>query len=360
MADVLNSQVVYIAPPVDRGLPDPAVSFEIARTPFDPETVELGAGEVLVKNRYLSIDPYHRFGLYDPRVSRSHFPATAIGTVIGTFGISDVIRSNNDAFHPGDVVYGWVRWETFTRVQAANTQYLEVVRADLDPIYYLGPLGTPGLTGYGGLTQVGKPKSGETILVSGTTGAVGMVVAQTAKKLGLRVVGAAATVEKASFLTDELGLDAAINYRNSTSLDEALSAACPEGIDIYFDLVGGEMLDAALLHMNQGGRIPAPGMASQYNLPPEKRYGIRNLHAIIGNDITIQSYRNDSFVHLLPEMRDRLAAWLKDGSMKFRNDVSYGVEAIPAGLADLFTGGRFGKKIVATATDQATTPVEIA
>ena len=206
----------------------------MVKTPFEMDAVHLQPHEVLVKNRSLSIDPYHRFGLYDPAVTHSHFPATKPGTIISTYGISEVMRSKNPEYAPGDIVYAWVRWETCTVVDEANLRYVHTVKPAIDPVYYLGPLGTPGLTGYAGITQVAKPKQGETVVVSATTGAVGMVAAQVAKRLGVTVVGMASSDEKVRYLIDELGLDAAFNYRTASSLDAALKEHCPDGIDIFF------------------------------------------------------------------------------------------------------------------------------
>src|SRR5207245_10111201 len=151
-----------------------------------------------------------------------------------------------------------------------------------------------------------KPRSGETIVVSATTGAVGMVASQVAKALRLRVVGIAGSDEKVRYLVDQLGLDAAFNYRTAASLEDALKKHCPDGIDIFFDLVGGKLLDAALPQMKRGGRIPSAGMVSQYNLPHDQRYGLKNLHRIVGMDITIQSYRSSSWEHLVAAMREEL------------------------------------------------------
>jgi len=170
--------------------------------------VNLKAGEVLVENQYLSIDPYHRFGLYDPAVTRSQFPVTKPGTVISTYGVSRVVRSANPKFAVGDLLYSCVRWERFTVVDEPNLQYLQKVKAGVDPVHYLGPLGAPGLTGYAGITQIARLKSGETIVVSATAGAVGMVASQLAKRRGLTVVGMAGSDEKVRYLVDELGLDA--------------------------------------------------------------------------------------------------------------------------------------------------------
>jgi NADPH-dependent curcumin reductase CurA len=239
-----------------------------------------------------------------------------------------------------------VRWERFTVVTEPNLQYLQKVKADVDPVHYLGPLGAPDLTAYAGMTQIARPRSGETIVVSATTGAVGMVASQLAKTLGLTVVGMAGSDQKVRYLLDELGLDAAFNYRTAASLEDALEKHCPQGIDIFFDLVGGEILDAALTQMKCGGRVPSAGMVSQYNLPHDKRYGLKNLHSIVGMDITIQSYRSSSWEHLVAEMREELETPLSDGSMKFKTHVAEGLENLPAAFHGMFTGQSFGKTVV--------------
>src|SRR5438876_12433819 len=214
---MIQTQIVYTKPPADGGLPDPAGTFNVVHTPFDIEATSLKAGEVLVENQYLSIDPYHRFGMYDPAVTRSQFPLTEPGSIISTYGVSRVVRSANPEYAVGDLLYSWVRWERFTVVDEPNLQYLQKVNAGNDPVHYLGPLGGPGLTGYAGITRIAKPEAGETIVVSATTGAVGMVASQLAKRLGLTVVGMAGSDEKVRYLVDELGLDAAFNYRTAAS-----------------------------------------------------------------------------------------------------------------------------------------------
>src|SRR6266571_3920324 len=281
---IQNTQIVYAKPPADGALPDPAGTFNVVHTPFDTEAVNLKAGEVLVENHYLSIDPYHRFGLYDPALARSQFPATKPGTIISTYGVSRVLRSANPKYVMGDLLYSWVRWERFTVVDEPNLQYLQKVKAGIDPVHYLGPLGAPGLTGYAGITRIAKPKRGETIVVSATTGAVGMVASQLAKRLGLTVVGMAGSDEKVRYLVDELGLDAAFNYRTVPSLEDALKKHCPQGIDIFFDLVG--------------------------------------------------------------EMREEFEAPLSDGRMKFKTYVAEGLENLPAAFYGMFTGESFGKTVV--------------
>src|SRR2546421_11571371 len=308
-----NIQVVYVHPPTESASLDADTTFHVVKTPFETDAVRLQPNEVLLKNLYLSIDPYHRFGLYDPAVAYSQFPATRPGTIISTYGISEVVRSKNREYAPGEIVYAWVRWETCTVVDEANLQYVHTVKPDIDPVYYLGPLGTPGLTGYAGITQVAKPKQGETVVVSATTGAVGMVAAQVAKRLGVTVVGMASSDEKVRYLVDELGLD------------------------------------AALPHMKRGGRIPSAGMLSQYNAPHDQRYGVKNLHSIVGMDITIQSYRNTTWEHLLWKMQEQLGGWLREGSMKFKMHIVEGVEHVPTAFTGIFTGENFGKTVVKVA-----------
>src|SRR5258706_10761371 len=148
-----NIQVVYVQPPADSEPLDTDISFKVVHTPFDMDAVPLKVNEVLVKNLYVSVDPYHRFGLYDPALTHSHFPATKCGTIISTYGISEVVRSNNVDFAPGEILYAWVRWEKFTVVDQSNLQYLQKVENKIDTVYYLGPLVGPWLTGYPGRTQ---------------------------------------------------------------------------------------------------------------------------------------------------------------------------------------------------------------
>src|SRR3989440_9648558 len=299
-----NIQVVYVHPPTEYAPLDADTTFHVVKTPLETDAVRLQPNEVLVKNLYFSIDPYHRFGLYDPAVAHSPFPATKPGTIISTYGISEVVRSKNPEYAPGDIVYAWVRWETFTVIDEANLQYLHTVTPDLDPVYYLGPLGTPGLTGYAGITQVAKPKKGETVVVSATTGAVGMVAAQVAKRLGLTVVGMASSDEKVRYLVDELGLDAAFNYRTASSLDDALKEHCPDGIDIFFIWFAGKILDPPCLPMKLVGVFPRLGWVQSINSPHDQRYGVKNLHSLVGMDVSIKAYRNSTWEHLLGKMQD--------------------------------------------------------
>lgn len=176
-----------------------------------------------------------------------------------------------------------------------------------------------------------------------------MVVAQMAKQLGLTVVGMANSDEKVRYLVDELGIDSAFNYRTADSLEQTLKELCPDGIDIFFDLVGGEILDAALPNMRQGGRIPSAGMVSQYNLSHDQRYGLKNLHSIVGMEITIQSYVNSRWEHLMPQMQQELGGWLTDGRMKFKMFVTEGIENLPKAFNGIFSGESFGKAVVKVA-----------
>ena len=339
--EMTNRQVVYTAPPVDADF-QPEASFDLTETTI---TDKIAAGEVLVRNRLLSVDPYHRFGLYDPATAESQFPATVPGTVIGTFGAGTVIATRNNAFPVGAMVYGWLRWENITKVPSTDTQFLEVIDTRDDAAWYLGPLGTPGLTGYAGLTQIGKPKAGETALIPATGGGVGSTAAQVAKHRGLRVVGTAGSADKADELRERFALDEVINHR-AGSLEESIRLACPDGIDIYLDLVGGAMLDAALANLNQGARVPCAGMVSQYDLPANQRYRLANLERIVGMDITIQSYRNDTYSDLQAVMRDELRPLLRNEEMAFLTHRSTGVDSIPGALQQVLQGNTTGKRVI--------------
>ncbi len=341
-----NRQVVYAAAPAAGALPDPKLTFELTESPTEGLLEMLAQDEVLVQNHLLSVDPYHRVSLYDPAKTSSSSPPTPIGTILGTHGTGQIIASNNDRFPVGSHVCGWLRWEQVTQVSAANSSYLEILDPDLDPVLYLGPLGTPGLTGWAGVTQVAQLAPGQLALISGVNGAVGSMAAQTAKHLGLKVIGTAGSDEKAAELKSRLNVDAVINHRHAGSLQGAVGQACPDGIDFYFDVVGGELLDAAIANMNEGGHIAIAGMISQNNLAPEQRYGLKNLPETVGMDITIQTYDNGAYKHLLPEMRATMGPLLRDGTIVFSPHITAGIETMPTALHDIFSGKAQGTRIV--------------
>jgi NADPH-dependent curcumin reductase CurA len=210
--------------------------------------------------------------------------------------------------------------------------------------WYLGVLGMPGMTAYVGLLDIGKPKAGETVYVSAAAGAVGQIVGQLARMQGCRVVGSAGSDDKVAWLTREAGYDAAFNYKTSGPLGAALGEHCPKGIDVYFENVGGAMLDAVLTRMNVRGRIAACGMISQYNL--EQPEGVHNLMAVVGNRLTIQGFIVSDHFDRLPQFIQQMTGWLADGKVVYREDVAEGIENAPAAFIGMLKGENFGKQVV--------------
>ena len=253
--------------------------FELVETPLS----EPGEGEVLVRNVYMSVDPYMRGRMVD---RRSYVPPFQLGEPLAGGAVGQVLASRHPGFAEGDCVSGMQGWRECFAAPGGNLRKIDPKPAPLS--YHLGVLGMPGLTAYVGLHDIGKPKAGETVFVSAATGAVGSVVGQLARIRGCRTVGSAGSDTKVKVLLEELGFDAAFNYRTA-DLDEALAQACPDGIDVYFDNVGGDQLDAALDRMNPFGRIAACGMISTYNAetPPP---GPRNQIYLVGKRITMQGF----------------------------------------------------------------------
>ena len=207
--------------------------------------------------------------------------------------------------------------------------------------------GMPGLTAYAGFTQVGRPKKGDFVFVSAASGAVGQLVGQLAKIAGCYVVGSAGTDEKVGLLKTKFGYDDAFNYKSETDLGAALKRRLPDGVDIYFDNVGGATLDAALLHMRDGGRVAVCGMISQYNL--EERDGLRNLYCVIPKAIRVEGFNVGRFFHLYERFEEEMAGYIKDGKVAVVEDVVEGIESAPAALIGLFSGKNVGKQVVAIA-----------
>lgn len=326
-----NLQVLLASRP--EGLPRTS-DFEIVQGRIrQPED-----GEVLVRNIYLSLDPAMRGWMTD---RKSYIPPVQIGEVMRGLTVGEVITSRAEGFAVGDLVSGALGWQQLTTVTADQ---LTPLPPGAPLRVALGPVGMTGLTAYFGLLDVGKPKSGETVLVSAAAGAVGSVVGQIAKIKGCRVVGTAGTDDKCRWLTEELGFDAAINYKTE-DLGEEIPRACPRGVDIYFDNVGGETLDTALRFINRGARIVVCGAISQYNAT-EPVPGPANYLALL-----VQRARMEGFI--IFDYKDRygegvadLARWVAEGKIVFREDVVEGLENAPAALLRLFDGSNTGKLMV--------------
>jgi hypothetical protein len=296
-------------------------------------------GEVLVKVRYLSIDPTIRGWLND---APGYLPPIGLGEVIRSGGIGEVIASNNDAYPVGATVFGMLGWQEYAVVDA-NGQ-LAVVPEGVDPTWVLSVFGITGMTAYFGLLDIGQPQAGDTVVVSGAAGATGSVVGQIAKLVGAsRVVGIAGTDEKCAWLTDELGFDAAINYRRENVMVR-LSETCPDGIDVFFDNVGGRILDAALAHLAMKARVVICGAISQYN--SEVTEGPKNYLSLISKRARMEGFLILDYLDRFPEAQLKMFEWVLGGSIQHKEDIVDGLEHAGDALNLLFSGENSGKVIV--------------
>nr|GME01332.1 2-alkenal reductase (NADP(+)-dependent)-like [Ipomoea batatas] len=245
----------------------------------------------------------------------------------------------------GDLVWGMTGWEEYTIITDTQAKDLfKIEHTDVPLSYYTGLLGMPGMTAYVGFYEVCSPKKGDTVYVSAASGAVGQLVGQLAKLFGCYVVGSAGTNQKVDLLKNKFGFDEAFNYKEEQDLDAALKRYFPDGIDIYFENVGGKMLDAVLLNMKLHGRIAACGMISQYNL--EKPEGVHNSFCLISKRIRMQGFLVFDYYHLYPKYLDMILPYIKKGLVTYVEDVAQGLEAAPAALIGLFSGRNVGKQVV--------------
>lgn len=300
-----------------------------------------GDGEVLVRGIYMSLDPYMRGRM---REGKSYVPPTELGTPMPAGVVGEVVESKAEQFSPGDIVEGLLGWQTHGVMPAAE---LRKVDASLAPISTaLGVLGMPGMTAYFGLLEVGQPREGETVVVSAASGAVGGLVGQIAKIKGCRAVGIAGGPEKCAYVKDELGFDAAVDYKAETDLKAALKTACPDGIDVYFDNVGGPILDTVLTQINLRARIAICGMISEYNRETPE-LAPRPTRALLVNRARMEGLIVFDWAKRYPEGMTAMAGWIKDGKIKFREDIrDVGLEGAVDAFLGLLKGENFGKLVV--------------
>ncbi|MCY4263597.1 MAG: NADP-dependent oxidoreductase [Gammaproteobacteria bacterium] len=310
-------------------------NFKLVETELSPP----GPGEVLIDQRFLSVDPYMRGRMREDAV---YADAYQLNHAMYGGAIGEVIESGSDKFKPGDIVLNGGAWRD--RILAKDKTLGLIQPFDPEQLsLYLGTLGMPGLTAYVGLLKFGEPKEGETVFVSAASGAVGANVCQIAKLKGCRVVGSVGSDSKAKWLQEECGVDAVINYKTCGKLTPALMQAAPEGIDVYFENVGGEHLEAAINVLNPFGRITACGMISGYN---EAQPGPRNMMLIVGKKLRISGFIISDHGDMQSQFLADMEAWVRDGKIKSKETIIEGVEnAIDAFLA-LFSGDNFGKMIV--------------
>lgn len=300
-------------------------------------------GGVLRRTLYLSLDPYMRGRMRE--VAGYTTPAT-LGTPMVGGTVSQVIESKSESFAVGDYVLGYDGWQEYGVSDGKDLRKLDPSKAPLS--YALGALGMPGLTAYAALLDIGKPKAGETVVVSAAAGAVGSLVGQIARVLGCRAVGLAGSDEKCRFVTEDLGFDACINYKTEP-LDEALKAACPNGIDVYYDNVAGAVLEAVLGHINLGARIPLVGLISQYNAatPPPGP----NLMPLLVKRALIHGFLVVDHTHREEAFQGDMSKWIREGSVKVVEDTVEGLENAPEAFLGLFSGKNVGKLLVKVSPD---------
>ncbi|CAI0394892.1 unnamed protein product [Linum tenue] len=307
---------------------------------------ESAAAGVLLKNLYLSCDPYMR-----PRMrnsSGSYVGAFQPGSPLSGYGVAKVLESGHPNFEKGDLVWGSTGWEEYT-VSTEPGQLFKIQHKDVPLSYYTGILGMPGMTAYVGLYELCSPKKGEYVYVSAASGAVGQLVGQFAKLAGCYVVGSAGSQEKVDLLKNKFGFDEAFNYKEEQDLAAALKRYFPQGIDIYFENVGGKMLDAVLGNMRLRGRIAVCGMISQYNL--ESPEGVHNLASLIMNRIRMEGFIVSDHYHLYPKYLEMVVPKIKEGKIVYVEDTAEGLDNAPAALVGLFYGRNVGKQVVKVADD---------
>uniref|UniRef100_A0A1J3GVC4 2-alkenal reductase [NAD(P)(+)] n=1 Tax=Noccaea caerulescens TaxID=107243 RepID=A0A1J3GVC4_NOCCA len=319
---------------------------------FTTTTVELrvpeGSKSVLVKNLYLSCDPYMRSRMGKPAAAGIAQSFTVGKPILG-FGVSRVIESGHPDYKKGDLLWGIVGWEEYSVVTPIPDMHFKIHDTDVPLSYYTGLLGMPGMTAYAGFYEVCSPKKGETVYVSAASGAVGQLVGQFAKMMGCYVVGSAGSKEKVDLLKTKFGFDDAFNYKQEQDLSAALKRCFPKGIDIYFENVGGKMLDAVLLNMNTFGRVAVCGMISQYNL--EDHEGVYNLTNIIYKRIRIQGFAVFDHYDKYSKFLEFVIPSIKEGKIAYVEDVAEGLEKAPEALIGLFHGKNVGKQVVVVARE---------
>ncbi|KEY66652.1 hypothetical protein S7711_01945 [Stachybotrys chartarum IBT 7711] len=342
-----TSNKTWVFSKIPDSYPVPGEHITVQDRPIDLSAPP--ANGVIVEILSASMDPYLRGRMRDPSI-KSYMPAFELNAPIVNGTVSRVLKSDNKDFAEGDLLFANLPVAQYARVDEATLAKAQKIQNPygLDIELFLGPLGMPGLTAYSALHKIGKPKAGETIFVSSAAGAVGQVVGTIAKREGLKVIGSVGSDEKLKFITEELGFDAGFNYKKESVFD-ALPRLAPDGIDINWENVGGEHLEAALANMNKGGRVPLCGMIESYNTPRDQQRGIRGLMQLIGKAITMQG-----FLVGMPEFgpayakehQEKVQAWLADGSFKAKLHVVEGIDKASEAFVEMLKGGNLGKAVL--------------
>jgi hypothetical protein len=328
----MNRQVHLKSRPT--GAPSPK-NFEIVEAPMP--SLDRSGLDVLRRTIYLSLDPYMRGRMSD---APSYAAPVGIGDTMCGHTVSEVVESRIPAFRPGDIVAGYDGWQQFAASSGTDLRKLDT---SLPVSTALSVLGMPGMTAFVGLLDIGQPKAGETVVVSAASGAVGSVVGQLAKIRGCRAVGIAGSAEKCRYVTDELGFDACVNYKTE-DFQAALRAACPDRIDIDFENVGGAVLAAVLKHLNRGARIPLCGLIADYNATGDA--GGPSLRAILTNRALIKGFIVSDHNDRAPAFLKEVTPLVREGRIKYREDIVEGLDAAPSAFVGLLEGRNFGKLLV--------------
>jgi len=297
-----------------------------------------GEGEILLKSVYVSVDPYLR-----GKMNGTHPPTFELNESIASKIIAEVVESNNESFKKGDYVSGYLKWQKY---QLSDGKALQKIDSNTAPLSaYLGVLGITGLSAYIALMDIGKPRKGETLVVSGAAGAVGSIVGQIGKIIGCKIVGIVGTEEKIDLIKTKFGYDEAINYKTTPDMKAAIAQLCPEGVDIYFDNVGGSISDGVIANMNNYGRIPVCGTISNYN-DIEEQTSPSLLPIVVYRFLTIQGFLIGDHAVRFPGVIAQLSAWLKEGKITYSETILEGFDKLPEAFIGLFEGRNEGKMIV--------------
>ena len=307
---------------------------------IEEENPVAGEGQVLLKTNYVSVDPYLRGRMSE---AKSYVPPFNLNEPVKSALIAEVVESNHPDFKTGEFVSGLLEWKEMQVSDGKGLIKVDAQAADLSA--YLGILGMTGLTAYIGLQEIGKPKAGETLVVSGAAGAVGSIVGQIGKILGCRVIGLAGSDAKTSMLEQDFGFDVALNYKTTKDMKAAIATAAPDGVDVYFDNVGGEISDAVLANVNQFARVPVCGAISSYN-ETAVAMGPRVQSILVKTSTLMQGFIVSNYSAKFPEAKKQLTAWLQEGKLTYKETIVNGFDQIPQAFIDLFDGKNDGKMIV--------------
>jgi NADPH:quinone reductase len=336
MQQLINRKFTLASRPP--GMPKES-DFQLVETPV----LTANVGEIVIKTLYVSVDPYMRGRMSD---AKSYADPVEIGGVMVGGVVGEIFESRHSRFVAGDIVQGEFGWQEYTISTGKGVRKIDPTIAPISTA--LGVLGMPGLTAYFGLLDIGKPKPGETVVVSAAAGAVGSIVGQIAKIKGCRAVGISGGDDKVRYVVDQLGFDAALNYKSTPRLGQKLAELCPQGIDVYFDNVGGPITDAVIPLLNRHARLSICGQISQYNLEKPEQ-GPRWLWDLIVKQARVEGFLVFQFFERFPQAAEEMAGWIRGGKLKYKEDIVEGFENLPRALIGMLQGDNIGKRLVKVA-----------